>query len=177
MTTATEKQPKRTRRFSVRNIPPALIYEMWQGKPIYYKGYRDVLAGKKTIEEVISCSDLQGVLVSLLNGYLYCVINRKKYLGNDKAIFEKVRKALKKNTLTCHRRLLLRWISKRIRLNSIMEPMVTSCKKCESCSILVSIRCFESLRVCSACTSSIEMTQPGTWSTDWKIVTFWTGVA
>ena len=71
MTTATEKQPKRTRRFSARNIPSALIYEMWQGKPIYYKGYRDVLAGKKTIEEVISCSDLQGVLVSLLNGYLY----------------------------------------------------------------------------------------------------------
>jgi Uma2 family endonuclease len=78
---------------------------MWQGKPIYYKGYRDVLADKKTIEEVISCSDLQGVLVSLLNGYLFTTINRKKYListnesglhiatndnlGSDLAIFEK----------------------------------------------------------------------------------------
>ncbi len=58
-------RPRRTTRLSTRNIPPALIYEMWQGKPVYYRGYRDVLAGKKTIEEVMSCSDLQGVLVSL----------------------------------------------------------------------------------------------------------------
>ncbi|GAB3711435.1 hypothetical protein GCM10027592_49020 [Spirosoma flavus] len=53
---------------------------MWNGKPIYYHGYQDVLAGKKSIEEVMSCSDLQGVLVSTLHGYLYNLINRKKYL-------------------------------------------------------------------------------------------------
>lgn len=108
MTPATENKPrKQTRRISARNIPPALIYEMWQGKPIYYKGYRDVLAGKKSIEEVTFCSDLQGVLVSLINGYLGNHINRKKYLlatngiglqlarkdnlGNDLVIFEKER--------------------------------------------------------------------------------------
>ncbi|GAB4022262.1 hypothetical protein GCM10028808_69470 [Spirosoma migulaei] len=75
------------------------------GKPVYYWGYQEVLAGKKSIEEIRSCSDLQGVLVSLLNGYLYSVINRKKYLlatneiglhlalndnlGNDVVLFEK----------------------------------------------------------------------------------------
>lgn len=96
---------KKSRRATTRSIPPALIYEQWEGKPIYYKGYRDVLAGKKTLEEIISCSDLQGVLVSLLNGCLYSAINRKKYLlatnevglhlalndnlANDVAIFEK----------------------------------------------------------------------------------------
>lgn len=105
MTAVTEPKPKRPRRLSARTIPPVLIYEMWQGKPVYYKGYRDVLAGKKSIIEVMSCSDLQGVLVSLLNIYLGSVINRKKYLlatneigihlalndnlGNDVTIFEK----------------------------------------------------------------------------------------
>ncbi len=96
---------RRTTRLSAGNIPPALIYEMWQGKPVYYRGYRDVLAGNKTIEEVMSCSDLQGVLVYLLGLYIGNSINRKKYLissnetglhlgqndnlGNDLAIFEK----------------------------------------------------------------------------------------
>lgn len=106
MTPATKEKPrKRTRRVSARNIPPALIYEMWQGKPIYYKGYRDVLAGKKSIEEIMSCSDLQGVIVALLTIFLGSNINRKKYLlatneigihlalkdnlGNDIVIFEK----------------------------------------------------------------------------------------
>lgn len=105
MTAIAETKPRRPRRLSTRNIPTALIYEMWQGKPVYYKGYREVLAGKKTIQEVISCSDIQGVLVSILNGYLYSVINRKKYLlatnevglhlalndnlGNDLVLFEK----------------------------------------------------------------------------------------
>ncbi|UFH56515.1 hypothetical protein [Spirosoma sp. KNUC1025] len=55
---AEEKTPRRTSRLSARSIPPALIYEMWKGKPVYYRGYRDVLAGKKTIEEIKSCSDL-----------------------------------------------------------------------------------------------------------------------
>ncbi|TAE30866.1 MAG: Uma2 family endonuclease [Cytophagales bacterium] len=96
---------KKTRRISSRTIPQALIYEMWDGKPVYYKGYRDVLTGKKTVEEIMSCSDLQGVLVALLTGHLFGIINRKKYLlatnevglhlalnenlGNDLIIYEK----------------------------------------------------------------------------------------
>jgi Uma2 family endonuclease len=86
-------------------IPSALIYEEWKGVPIYYKGYKDVLAGKKTIEEIIYSTDLQGVLVALINGFLGISINRKKYLiatneiglhlakndnlANDIVIFEK----------------------------------------------------------------------------------------
>ena len=105
MTATAETKPRRTRQLSARNIPDALIYEMWSGKPVYYKGYRDVLAGKKTIQEIMSCSDLQGVLVSLLTIYMGNHVNRKKYLlatnevglhialndnlGNDLVIFEK----------------------------------------------------------------------------------------
>jgi Uma2 family endonuclease len=101
MTVVAEKK----RRLSTRNIPSSLIYEMWKGKPVYYRGYRDVLTGKKTIEEVMSCSDLQGVLIYLLGLFIGNTINRKKYLissnesglhlgtgdnlGNDLVIFEK----------------------------------------------------------------------------------------
>ncbi|GAB3995996.1 hypothetical protein GCM10028807_37630 [Spirosoma daeguense] len=51
-----EKTPRRTSRLSSLSIPPALIDEMWNGKPIYYRGCRDILAGKKTIDEVMSFS-------------------------------------------------------------------------------------------------------------------------
>jgi Uma2 family endonuclease len=89
----------------VSPIPKVLIYEVWNGKPIYYKGYRDVLAGRKTPQEVMACSDLQGAIVAVLMGFLFNAINRKKYLlatneiglhlalndnlGNDIAIFDK----------------------------------------------------------------------------------------
>ncbi|MCU0325197.1 MAG: Uma2 family endonuclease [Spirosomaceae bacterium] len=82
-----------------------LVYEIMDGKPLYYKGYKEVLVGKKTPEEVMSCSDLQGVIVSLLNYYVGLQLNRKKYLlatneagihlskgdnlGMDLSIFEK----------------------------------------------------------------------------------------
>ena len=96
---------EKKRRSSTRTIPSALIYEMWAGQPVYYRGYREVLAGKKTLEEIMSCSDLQGVLVALLTIYIGNHINRKKYLlatneiglhlavgdnlGHDLVIFEK----------------------------------------------------------------------------------------
>ncbi len=104
MTAIAEKKP---RRISSRAIHPARIYEMWEGKPVYYKGYREVLAGKKSIEEIMSCSDLQGILVSLINWRLGNIIDRKKYitatnevglhlalndnLGNDVVIYEKAK--------------------------------------------------------------------------------------
>lgn len=107
--TAARPKPARKPRQTAKpaTIPRALIYEEWSGKPIYYKGYRDVLAGTKTIEEVMSCSDLQGVIVYLLNAFLFNHLNRKRYivgtnesglhmaknenLANDLAIYEKAK--------------------------------------------------------------------------------------
>jgi len=105
-TAAPRKSPAR-KTAPRQSVPPALIYEQWNGKPIYYRGYEQVLAGKKSIEEVMSSSDMQGVLVSILHGYLFNLIDRKKYLlatnepglhlalndnlGNDLVIFEKER--------------------------------------------------------------------------------------
>jgi Uma2 family endonuclease len=101
---AKEKPSRRRTNLSTSHIPTALIYEMWQGKPIYYKGYQDVLAGKKTIEEIQLSSTLKSVLCSLLVGHFGNTLNRKHYssavnaglhlatndnLGSDLAIFEK----------------------------------------------------------------------------------------
>ena len=44
-----------------------LIYEEVNGKPIYYKNYKLVIKGKKTIEEVMASSSLQVRLKSELS--------------------------------------------------------------------------------------------------------------
>lgn len=73
--------PRRTsnRRIAGRNIPEALIYEIMDGKPIYRKGYRDVLAGRKTLEEIRGASSLQALIVSYLNGMLWNWFDGPKY--------------------------------------------------------------------------------------------------
>ena len=96
---------EKKRKPKIRKIPPHLIYEEMNGKPLPYKGYLSVLSGKKNLEEIMGCSSLQSVFVSILHGFLYGLINRKKYLlasneaglhlglkdnlASDIAIFEK----------------------------------------------------------------------------------------
>lgn len=55
------------------DIPDALIYEVVKGQPIYYKGYKEVLNGTKTIEEIKMESRLQSWLkarITMLVGLL-----------------------------------------------------------------------------------------------------------
>ncbi|MFN8355212.1 MAG: Uma2 family endonuclease [Spirosomataceae bacterium] len=69
-----------------RKIPPYLVYEEINGQVLPYKGYLEVLSGKKKIEEIMGSSSLQAVIVSLLNAFLFNSINRKKYLiGTNEA--------------------------------------------------------------------------------------------
>ncbi len=44
-------------------IPPELIYEIDEGTPIYYRGYREVLSGKLTIEDIMGTSKKQSFLI------------------------------------------------------------------------------------------------------------------
>jgi Uma2 family endonuclease len=60
-------------------VPNALIYEVLNGKPLYYKGYKGVVEGVSTIESVMGSSDLQGAMVSLLNAVIWNGIDRSKY--------------------------------------------------------------------------------------------------
>lgn len=49
-----------------RKIPDSLICEIIDGKPLYYKGYKDVLRKKKTIEEIMGSSSLQAFIITFL---------------------------------------------------------------------------------------------------------------
>lgn len=98
ITTAPKKRKK-------PGVPSYLIYETLNGRPLYRRGYRDVVAGKKKPAEIMGSSSIQAMLVSMIHGFLFMSINRKRYLlvtnesgvhldkgsnlSNDIAIFDK----------------------------------------------------------------------------------------
>lgn len=55
---------------ATKQIPKELIYEMDNGIPIYYSGYRDYLSGKKPAEALMGSSILQSLVISKLVQYL-----------------------------------------------------------------------------------------------------------
>lgn len=95
--------PRKVRK-TPRNVPEALIYEIMDGKPVYYKGYREVLSGNKTIAEIMGSSSLQALIVFYLTVFIgkfidednYTVltseaglyVDHKNNLANDIAIFD-----------------------------------------------------------------------------------------
>lgn len=63
----------------VKDIPQTLVYEMVNGKPIYYHGYQDVLAGKKQLEEVMGSSILQAFIVTQIVAILIRGLDPQKF--------------------------------------------------------------------------------------------------
>ncbi|MEZ0538534.1 Uma2 family endonuclease [Fibrella arboris] len=61
-------------------IPSALVFEVLNGRPLYYRGYKDVLAGTRKVEDIVGSSSLQAILVSLIYGYVLNNRDKKKYL-------------------------------------------------------------------------------------------------
>ncbi len=47
-------------------VPDYLVYELIDGKPIFYKGYREVMSGEKTFSEIMGSSTLQSFIVTYL---------------------------------------------------------------------------------------------------------------
>ncbi|WP_232541174.1 Uma2 family endonuclease [Spirosoma endbachense] len=94
--------PKKRKR---SKVPSYLIYETLNGRPLYYRNYKAVIAGQKKPAEIMGSSSLQAALVATLVMFLGRTINRKKYLvvtnesgvhvdrgnnlSNDIAIFDK----------------------------------------------------------------------------------------
>ncbi len=70
--------PRRAAPKPRQRVPDSLIYEIMDGKPIYRKGYRDVLSGKKTCEELMGASTLQSIIVA------YLVIQIGKFIDDDR---------------------------------------------------------------------------------------------
>jgi Uma2 family endonuclease len=99
MTILTQAPPKRRRK-----VPEALLYEIMDGEPIYYKGYREVMSGKKTLEEIMGASTLQFYILNYLvrlfsitfdedlfiiaTGEAGVHIDHRNNLANDLALYE-----------------------------------------------------------------------------------------
>ncbi len=76
---------QKQRRAERARLLKSLVYEMWDGKPVYYAGYEDVLKRTKTIEQVMSSSILQSRLAVRIAAYLLSVLDLDVYdvLGNE----------------------------------------------------------------------------------------------
>jgi Uma2 family endonuclease len=64
---------------STKPIPERLIHEISKGKPIFYKNYKRVLRGECSIDEIMGCSALQSLIVSILLEFLYKNYDAKNY--------------------------------------------------------------------------------------------------
>jgi hypothetical protein len=92
-------------KISPKKIPKSLIYEMMDGKFIYRKGYKKVLSGEKTLEEIMGSSSLQSFVAAYIAKMIFKFIDEDKYftlineaginldhknnLANDLAIYDK----------------------------------------------------------------------------------------
>lgn len=63
------------------NIPEALIYEVMDGQPLYYRGYKDVLNKKKSLDDIMGSSTLQSFIINYLLRFIFKNLDEKKYLS------------------------------------------------------------------------------------------------
>lgn len=63
--------PAVLKKTTTNKIPSELIYEVMDGKPIYFAGYKDVLNGNKTIEEIRTTGKLQSLMLNAIQTHLW----------------------------------------------------------------------------------------------------------
>lgn len=61
-------------------IPSYLVYEILNGRPLYYRGYKEVMQKNLNPESIMGSSALQSILVSLIYGFVLHNRDKKKYL-------------------------------------------------------------------------------------------------
>jgi Uma2 family endonuclease len=66
-----------TTKAHIKAVPEYLIYEMDGGQPVYYRGYVEVLEGKKTMESVMGDGNLQAWLKMKIIGVLIAHLSEK----------------------------------------------------------------------------------------------------
>lgn len=66
-------------KISGKKIPSVLIHEIIDGKPYYLKGYREVLAKTKKIEDIMGSSSLQAFLITYLTIWIGKQLDEDKY--------------------------------------------------------------------------------------------------
>lgn len=62
-----------------RKVPEALVYERLNGKDLYYKGYKEVINGTKTKEEIMGSSSLQAEIIFQLLRILFSSVDFSRY--------------------------------------------------------------------------------------------------
>jgi Uma2 family endonuclease len=62
-----------------RRIPESLVYERWGGRTYYRRGYREVLKGLKTEEEIMGASGLQAFIVSYIFDVIAQSLDKSRY--------------------------------------------------------------------------------------------------
>lgn len=67
---------KQTRK---RKIPESFIYEILDGNPLYYKGYKDAIRNHQSAESIMGASSLQVFILEYLLRILYKVCDESKY--------------------------------------------------------------------------------------------------
>lgn len=75
-----ERKKRYRNHFTKREIPKALIYEMYDGKPMYYKGFKDVLNQLKTSEEIMGSSSIQGIIIATILKFFYRNLDDNRFL-------------------------------------------------------------------------------------------------
>jgi Uma2 family endonuclease len=82
-----ENKPRIRTRFAKREIPSTLVYECYEGKPMYYKGFKDVLNGLKTTEEIMGQSDTQSIIIGVILEFLYTQLDKKYFVSSNETGF------------------------------------------------------------------------------------------
>ena len=79
MLTQETKKHSQTSADKYNNIPDSLIYEVMDGEPLYYRGYKDVLNNKKSLDDIMGSSGLQSFIIQYILEILYVKVGRKMY--------------------------------------------------------------------------------------------------
>jgi len=67
-----------------QHIPKSFIYEIVDGQPIYYKGYKDYLNGDKQLGDIMGCSYMQSLVITALVHLLILKLDKKyRVLTNE----------------------------------------------------------------------------------------------
>jgi Uma2 family endonuclease len=85
---ATKSPRKVLPRIPAKKIPASLIYEIMDGKPIYYKGYREVIGQTKTKAEIMGASTLQNFILQYILRILFRNLDENEFhiLTNEQGL-------------------------------------------------------------------------------------------
>ena len=70
----TIERKKTTRR---KKIPESFIYEILDGRPLYYKGYKQAIRNHLNAESIMGASTLQVLIIEYLLKILFSVVNKE----------------------------------------------------------------------------------------------------